>query len=236
MSVLTSVGILILAVFACAFLRLAPSVFAIFYHYASAKKSKDKTLDLSSFFVFGAEFMTTTILLLLYFGMVGFLKDNPSFDFGFLRLIAAGICLTLSLFIIFFYYRKGDGTQLFISRKMANSLTYFAKKANKPSDVLALGMVSKIPELIFTLPVYFISIVEIINLPAETFYQPIALIAFIIVSIFPIMIMRGRFYNYGQNLAEIMRSQEQNKNFYRAALAIVYTLLAVVLIVMRFLA
>ena len=102
MSVLTSLGILILALFACGFLRLVPSIFAIFYHYASAKNSRDNTLKLSSFFIVGHMIMAMVILFVIYFALYHFLLDNPTFDVNAFYWVIAGILALLSLFLLCF--------------------------------------------------------------------------------------------------------------------------------------
>ncbi len=233
MSILTSLGILVLSVLACSFLQIAPSVFAIFYHYASAKGTKEKTLDLSSYFLIGSELINGLLIFVLYFIVFEFLNDNPFLDLTVFEWIAAGIVAALGIFIIFFYYRKDKkGTALFIPRKTARSLMVCAKTARKKSDIVMLGIVSGMTELVFSLPIYLITVTEIIRIPGEDFLQPFLLFLFIILTMLPIMTMRGHFWR-GKNLAEIERSREKNKNFSKVILGSVYVLLAISIILFR---
>ena len=233
MSVLTSLGILFLAVLCCWFLQLVPSVFAIFYHYASAKSTKEKTLDLSSYFLIGSELITGILLFVLYFIVFEFLSDNPFLDTTIIKWIVAGIIAALGFFIMFFYYRKDKkGTALFITRKAANSLTMRAKTARKKSDIFMLGVVSGIMEIFFVLPVYLIVVTEIIRFPGEDFLQPVLLFLFILFSMSPVMTMRGHFWR-GKNLAEVERAREKNKNFSKIILGSTYVLLAILIVLFR---
>lgn len=231
MSVLTSVGILVLAVFACAFLQLAPSIFAIFYHYASARNSREKVFDLSSWFMVGAEIMCGTVLFLLYFSTFFFLDDNPGFNLTLPSYIMAGILFALGIFMLCFYYRRRGSTELFVPRKIAKSIALRAKNAKKPSDIIALGMTASLMEFIFTLPVYLVVVVTLINLKCDAIWQPLLLITFIIFNMLPLMLVRSQFHFSRLNLAEIMRSKLKNKNFFRFALTISYMLLAAIIVI-----
>ena len=235
MSVLTSLGILTLALFACGFLRLVPNIFAIFYHYASAKNSRDNTLKLSGFFVVGHMMMTMVILFLIYFILYHFLLDNPLLNVNIFYWVIAGILALLSLFLFFFYYRRGKGTRLFLGRKLAKNISLRARNASKkPSDVFALGMTAGIFELIFVLPVYVVVILEIINFESDNIlYQPLLFFTFVILSMASTFAMRGQFYRKRKNLAEIHRAQVKNRTFYRIMLSASFLLLAVFIVSFR---
>lgn len=234
MSVLTSLGILILALFACGFLRLVPSIFAIFYHYASAKNSRDNTLKLSSFFIVGRMMMTMVILFVIYFALYHFLLDNPLLDINIFYWVIAGILALLSIFLFCFYYRRGKGTQLFIGRKIAASVTKKAREAKKPSDIFVLGMTAGIFELIFVLPIYVVVILEIINFESDNIlYQPLLYFVFVIFSMSSTFAVRGQFYRKHKNLAELHRTQVKSRTFYRIMLSASFLLLAAFIVTFR---
>lgn len=234
MSILTSVGILLFSVFACAFLQLTPSVFLIFYHYASAKYSRKNALDFSSFFVVGVAAMTALVLFLLYFAIFHFLADNPGLNLDFYTWIVAGILIALGIFCLFFYYRKGPGTQLFISRNFAEKITLQARKVRKPFDAFSLGLATGTVELIFNLPIYIVVITEIINFPVENeVIRPTLLFLFTLCTMFSVLFVRGQFYNFGHNLAEIERKREKYKTFKKIMLSFSYFVLAGLLIAFR---
>ena len=212
MSVLTSLGILILAVFACAFLQLVPGVFAVFYHYASAKNSRDKALNLSSFFVIGNAVMTTLLLALIYFSLYHFLLDNPMFDITMLYWAIAGILALLGLFVFCFYYRRGKGTELFISRKAAKSILLKARTVRNSSDAFVLGLAAGIFEIIFVLPIYIVVVLEIIGSSVDNLlYAPILLFIFMFFTILPTFSVREQMYRRQKNLADIERSRVKYK-------------------------
>ncbi len=233
MSVFTSLGILFLSLFACAFLQLAPSVFAIFYHYASARNSRKKALDLSSFFTVGMASFIVIVLLLLSFIIINFMNDNPALSMDIFAWIIAGLLIAIGIFVFCFYYRKGDGTQLYISRKIAKSITSMARNAKKPSDVFALGLAVGVAEVFLTLPIYCVVTYEIINFPGEIIWKPVLFILFVILSLIPTMSIRGQFLMRERNLAEIQRSHVKNKNFFRFLIGFSYLLLAATIICFR---
>ena len=235
MSVLTSLGILILAVFACGFLQLVPGIFLSFYHYASAKNSRDAALNLSSFFIVGRALIAMLILFLTYFAFYHFLIDNPTFNIEILYWVLAGILALLGVFIFFFYYRRSKNTtELFISRKFARSILEKTRKAKKPSDIFVLGMAAGIPEIIFVLPVYAVLILEIINFPsANVLYHPLLFFTFILLSMTSTLAIRGQFYRGHKNLADIERARVKNKLYYRIMLSVSYILLAAFIISFR---
>jgi hypothetical protein len=233
MSVLTSLGILLFASFACAFLQLTPSVFTIFYHYASAKRSRDKALDFSSYFIIGAEFMAAIVMILLYFVLSEILLTMDESALKIARYVLAGILGALGIFVLLFYYRRGEGTELFISRKMARALTLQAKNVKKPSDAFLLGLSVGTLEIIFTLPIYIIAVFEIQNFPSKIALQPLLTFIFIFISVIPSMSIRGQFYRLHRNFAEIMRGRVRQKTFNRIMLGASYILLAVLLICFR---
>lgn len=236
MGILTSVGILLLSVFACAFLQLTPSVFLIFYHYASAKYSRKNVLDFSSFFIVGVAAMTALVLFLLYFAIFHFLTDNPGLNLDLYTWIVAGILIALGFFCLFFYYRKGPGTQLFISRNFANKITTQARRVRKPFDAFSLGLATGTVELIFSLPIYVVVITEIVAFPVEsTVIRPVLLFVFTLCTMFSVMSIRGQFYNFGRNLAEIEKRREKYKTFKKFMLAFSYFALAGLIIAFRIL-
>lgn len=229
MSVLTSIGILVFAMLILAFLQLVPGIFLLFTHYASGKYSKLKATDLTTFFILGVE----TAVVLIFLSLCTILCVSPAttfiIDSDIFAWIMAGIFLALSLVIFSFYYRKGRGSKLFISRRLAHEYQAKIPTVKTRSDAFVFGLTALIPELIFTLPLFLIVTTEIMQLGTDCFARAGLIILFALVTILPLLI----FYTFSQhsrNLADFIRFRFKNKTFFRLTLALLYFLIAVLII------
>lgn len=234
MTVFISLGILILPMLIVACLKLVPGVFALFFHYASGKYSKRKTDDLSVFFILGAETMVALAFFLIN-TLINILPPNLlTLGNNILTWIIIGILISLSLSTFLFYFRKGSGTELFISRKIAQCLNLKAKSVKNRSDAFILGLVSGIPEFIFTIPLYILSTITLI----QSSFSPISCSCIIIfcalIVVSPLFITQI-FYRTDHNLADIAKLRTKNKTFFRFFISFLYLALAALIITFRIL-
>lgn len=226
MSVFTSLGILIISMLIIAFLQLSPGIFALLSHYASGKYSKNKASDLSIFYIFGVEIINTTIFLIVYFVLCAL--ASSSLDFNNLTIPFCLITAILGLFIFFFYFRKGSGTRLFISRNLAKKFDEKVRTTKTRSDSFILGVISTIPELFITFPIYFILSIEIMKIGTTPLTRAFLIIIFILFSIFQHLAIHFlKHFNY--NLAEIIRFRTKNKLFIRLFLSLLFILLSILI-------
>ena len=226
MRVFTSLGIIVFSMLILGSMQLVPGVFSIFAHYAFGKYSQKKASDLTLFFVIGAELIATIIILLVYF-LIMALSDTIE-DLSIAIWILCGILCSLSLASALFYFRKGAGTKLFIPRSLSKNLTTKAQLVKNRSDAFILGIISIIPELIFTLPVYFIASLEIMKIGNTPISRAVLLFLIIISVILPTVILYFRSKNY--NLADYLKFRFKNKNFFRCAIIASY--LAIVILIL----
>lgn len=235
MNVLSSVGIVILAMLIMASLQLVPGVFAIFYHYALGKYSKKKASTLGLFFILGTEIMSAFLFIsAFYISYVLFLNDlNPRNNI--LTWIFVGILLALTITSFFFYYRhphSHQDTELFIPRSFANNLSLRAKSVKSPSDAFVLGALVNVYELIFTLPLYIITATEIMYMHTEYFADDLLTIIYILISAIPLVHL---YYSFGSghHLAYIQRSRVKNKIYHRLIISFSYLIIAILTIYFR---
>ncbi len=229
MSIFVSVSILVFSMLIIAFLKLVPGVFAYFYHYASGKYSTKKTNDLSIFFIFGVETLSALIFILL--NLILFALTYTTIDLSneiFLWTIA-GLLFALGLAFFCFYFRRGFGTKLFISRRSATDFENKAKLVKNRSDAFVLGFISGIPELLFTAPLYLIVLISITKNFILVLPRSLILTAFILIIVSPLFFLYVYFKN-GNNLANYLRSRIKNKTFFRFFVSILYFLLAILII------
>lgn len=205
-------------------LQLSPALFTLFYHYALGKYSRSKADNLSLDYILGTESITAIIWFSLYAIFFAIFYHNPGLSASIIPWILAGIIFAESIIIALFYYRKGSSTALFISRRIARSLTTEAQKAHTRKNAFLLGFVSKIPELIFTLPLYIL----IIYILAYSTFIPttLTIIFFIIISTVQLFVIHIA-YRTGHSLADIHRYRVKTKPFIRLALSLSFLLLAI---------
>lgn len=235
MSFFISLGIVFLAMLIMASLQLQPGVFALFYHYASGKYSKSRASDMTLFFILGAEVAAACLFLCSYYIVNLFFLYQFRPETSFFAWFIVGILVALAFMSFFCYFRPGPGTRLFISRKCANSLNEHAKTAKSRSDAFTLGALSGIYEIPFTLPLYFITSMEIMEMSVEFFPSHLLTILYIIIPTLPLFFIRWKFQT-SHNLANIQRSRVKDKIFTRLILCFSYIAITVLFIYFRILA
>lgn len=235
MSFFVSLGIVIVAMLIMACLQLQPGIFSIFYHYASGKYSKSRASDLTLFFILGAETAAACLFLCSYYiaNLFFFYDFRP--ETSFFAWVLVGMLIAMALMSLLCYFRPGSGTRLFIPRKCANTLINHAKSASSRSDAFTLGAFSSICELPFTLPLYIITSIEIIEMTVEFFPSHILTLLYIVVPTVPLFVIRWKFQS-GHNLAEIQRSRVKDKTFTRIILCFSYLTISALFIYFRILA
>lgn len=232
MSVFVSVGIVILAMLIMIFLQLTSGVFALFCHYAAGKYSKKRASIMEIFFILGAETIAACLFLCCYYFSYILFFGNSRPETGIFAWIAVGMLVVLAVCSLSFYYRKGRGSRLFIPRKVAHSLNRYAKKAKTRSDAFALGALAGTYELPFTLPLYLITAVEIMEMNAEYFSSNILTVLYILTPTVPLLVVRWTM-KAQHNLADIMKSRVKDKNYIRFLLAFSYLTIAILIISFR---
>lgn len=213
-------------------LQLTPGVFALFYHYALGKTSKQKASDLSLFFILGTEVIAACLFLSIYYLSCILFFDNLHPENTILAWTLAGILIALAFLSFFFYYRKGPGTRLFIPRNYAKALIINARKATTRSDAFMLGALTGTCELVFTLPLYIITCIEIMKMGAEGFSSNILTIIYILTPVVFLFVIRWQ-YKIGHNLADIQRTRVKDKFFNRFIIGLSYLIIAILIMCFR---
>lgn len=215
-----------------AFLQLQPGVFMFLCHYTAGKYSKSRASLLTLFFILGVETSSACLFLCSYYIANMFFLYNFRPDTSIFAWISAGILIALAFASLFCYFRPGRGTQLFIPRRFAAALDHSARFTASRSDAFILGAFSGLCELVFTLPLYIITCVEIIITSVD--FPPSFLLAlfYILVPTIPLFFIRWSFKS-GRNLADIQRARVHNKPFVRTLLFFSYLAIAALIIFFR---
>jgi len=229
MSVFTSLVIILLAMLIQGFLELSPGLFACFYHHALGKTSSRKADDRSLSFILGVEICTAAFFLIAYLAVSFFAVEKDFMNTTFLW-IMAGIFLVEAVVSFFFYFRRSkkagkNSTELFVTRHVAKALVHHAETAKNRSDTVLLGFITCALELFFTLPLYIICSVEILNISATSGF--IFIIAYIVIATVPLFSIRT-FFRTGRNLAEIQRFRVKKKFPTRLVISLSFLAIAIV--------
>ena len=232
MSFFISLGIVLLAMLIMALLQLQPGVFLLLCHYSASKYSKVRASHLTLFFILGVEIVSACLFFSIYYITNLFFLQFFRPETSFWAWVAAGIFIALALISLFCYYRGSHGTRLFISRKCARILDLRARTVKSPSDAFALGAFSGLAELIFTIPLYIITSVEIIEMSVEFSPSHLLTLLYIIVPTLPLFAIRW-FFQSGRNLADIQKLRVRDKTFTRFTLFASYLTIAILIIFFR---
>ena len=213
-------------------LQLVPGVFALFYHYTLGKSSTQKASHLTLFFILGAETISACLFLSVFYlsNILFFNFSRP--EHSIFAWIAVGVLIALSLVSFFLYFRRGPGTRLFIPRQIADALDFSARTTKSRSDAFVLGAFSGTYEIIFTLPLYIITSIEIMEMSLSHFSGNVLTIVYILIPIVPLLIVRWR-YQCGSHLADIMHTRTRDKHFTRFILGFSYLVIAILIICFR---
>ena len=228
MSILTSLGIVVCAVLIVALMQLIPSIFLLFSHYTSGKYSKNKASDLVLFFILGVESMTVLMIAVIYF-VLNALFSHLSINNNIWAWVWSGILIALAILYFVFYFGKSDGTRLFISRKCAKNFQHKITTVKKRSDAFVLGLVSVIPETVFTLPVYVVLILKIMLVGENPFARAGLIILAVLIVLLPLAVIRV-VLDSGRNLADVQKYRVKNKTFLKFVVGILYIILAILII------
>lgn len=232
MSVLTSLGILLLVALILAFLQMVPGIFMLISHYASGKFSRRKAADQALFFVIGAEIGVIFFLLAMYAISMAVCLTSANLENGILVWMMSGILVALAILFAIYYFDKGPGTAMFISRKFAKQIRDKAEKARTRSDALVLGFCALLPELIFTIPLYIIAAIEIMRVGETALTRAGLIVAMTLIAILPLLVINALFAT-GWNMAEIEKSRVKSKSFVRFLVPMLYILIATIIMVFR---
>lgn len=231
MTVFASLGIVILSMLIMSSLQIVPGIFALFYHYAIGKHSSQKASVLGLFFILGTEVLSACLFLSSYYLVNLLFLGEHRPEESFIVWLAFGVTIALSISCIFFYYRK-NSTTTFLSRKHAKALHYYAKTTKKPIDAFTLGALSNTCELIFTLPLYIITSIEIMEMHTEYFADNLLTILYILTPTIPLFIIYYKYHTH-HNLADILKSRLKDKPFNRFILSFSYLTIAILILFFR---
>ncbi len=212
MDIPSSLAIVALAALIHASFQLSVSVLTLLSgHAIGSKRSHGKLLHLSGSFVFGAGLMS---LLLLSFTSLVFSNlfggNTPPLVWAMACGLAAGVAVSIWLF----YYRKGQGTTLWIPRSVAEYLTSRTKATKQGAEAFGLGLSSITGEVLFIIAPLTIAALTLASLSPG--WQLVGLGLYAVISMSSLVIV-WMMIGGGVSLGRIQKWRESNKHFLQFA-------------------
>jgi hypothetical protein len=211
MDILPSLAIITLAALVHASFQLSVSVLTLLSgHAIGAKHSQARVLRLTFGFVTGVGVMT--LLALSFFALVlqQIFGEAPQIIWA----IACGLLVGVGLAVWFFYYRRNEGTTLWIPRAFARHLSDRSKATKHGVEAFSLGLTSVVSEILFIGAPLLISALVLIELPGAWQLVGIGIYAVVsLLTLFSVWVLIGS----GHRLSEIQKWRENNKHFLQFA-------------------
>jgi uncharacterized membrane protein (DUF485 family) len=209
---LNSFAIIIFAALIHASFQLSVSMLTLLSgHAIGSKAAHSKLLRLTNGFFLGVAVMT--MLLLSFVALIlqhSFGSNVPMVAWA----VGCGLLLGLGVAVWAFYYRREEGTSLWLPRGMARYLSERTKATKMTAEAFGLGLSSVLAELIFIIAPVIISALVLIQL--EPLWQLAGIATYTLVSLLSLAIVNG-LIGSGHKLSGIQRWREKNKRFLQFA-------------------
>lgn len=220
--------LLVGVIFVHACYQLSVSVLAHFTSHSLSRKTSDQRLLLLGLSYSLGAILTTTFLIT---GLATLMSQlDVSTDSRILLAFVVGLAPLIGLATVFWYYKKGQGTRLWLPRPIANYLLERSKKTRSAFEALLLGAATVIGELPFLLgPLLFITFIVSRAAPAgwlgwSSLYSVVAYIPLLFVTM---------YITSGHSVARIQKWREDNKSFLKWTSGITLVLLTIYLTVIQ---
>jgi hypothetical protein len=180
-------------------------------HAIGTRTAHARLLRLTNGFLLGTGVMTLLVLSFLAFlfqHAFGVRVPMVAWACG------SGILLGLGIAVWAFYYRREQGTTLWLPRGIARFITERTKATRRSSEAFSLGLSSVIGELIFILAPMSISALVLVRLDSAG--QLAGLGIYTVVSLLSLLIVCS-LIGSGHKLSRIQKWREDNKRFLQFA-------------------
>jgi hypothetical protein len=209
---LSSFVVIIFAALIHASFQLSVSMLTLLSgHAIGTKTAQAKLLRLTNGFFFGVAVMT---MLLISFVAFVFQQSFGSTVPLMAWAVGCGLLLGLGVAVWAFYYRREEGTSLWLPRSMARYLSDRTKATKQTAEAFGLGVSSVLGELIFILAPIIISALVLIRL--QPMWQLVGIAAYTLVSLLSLAVVNG-LIGSGHKLSRIQKWRENNKRFLQFA-------------------
>lgn len=219
--------ILIGAVFVHICYQLSVSVLTLLSsHTIGRRLSNTRLLSLSFWYITGVG-VATTLVLLAVIALERFIMVRSE---TFAVVLTFSLVPLVALATVFFYYRRGRGTQLWLPRAAIQYITSRAKKTKSGLEAFSLGTISVFTELPFTLaPIAIVAYST--NAFSSDRWMAVALCYALLVAL-PLIFV-SFYLSSGHKISAVQRWRESAKNYLRWTSATTLMLLLVYIAVLQ---
>ena len=208
MNTLDSLVIIAVAALIHASFQLSVSMLTLLSsHTIGAKRSQARLMSLTSSFIFGV--FVTTMLLVSGAAFVVQILYGGSGDI-LPWVITCGLLFGLGIAVWIFYYRREQGTTLWLPRQLSRYLLERTKATKLTGEAFGLGMSSVVAELLFIFAPILVTALTLAQL--ERAWQLAGLGLYALLSLLPLLIVYG-LIGSGHKISRIQQWRENNKLF-----------------------
>lgn len=209
---ISSLAIIAFAALIHASFQLSVSMLTLLSGHAIGNKTAHhKLLRLTNAFTLGVAVMT--MLLLSFIALV--VRDSFG---GHIPLviwaIGCGLLIGLGIAVWAFYYRREQGTSLWLPRSMAHYLSDRTKATKQSAEAFGLGLSSVVGELVFIIAPLLISALALVHL--SPLWQLAGIGIYTLISLTSLLIVNS-LIGSGHKLSRIQKWREDNKRFLQFA-------------------
>ncbi len=221
MDMVIPLGEVILAAIVHASLQLQLGTLVLLYHASLGKHIRKKTKTIVSSYIAGIG-----ALVFLAVAATCFLFDRYFGKFLYPEEIVIVVSMLIALAIIVWtvYYKRGKSTELWLPRSVARYIDKRAKTTDSNTEAFALGVLTSLAEMPFTLVLFIVAANSILKL--EALWQIIAVVIYTVIAILPPVIMR-LVVRHGETLANVQRWRVKYKTFMRVVSGVGFLMLGI---------
>lgn len=222
MDIYTPLAIALFSALIHASFQLSVSVLTLMSgHAIGARRSHAALMRLTGGFVFGAGVMTLLLVSTISLTLQAFFADDvPRLAWA----VITGLLFGLGLAVWIFYYRRGEGTTLWVPRGVARFLSDRSKRTKATAESFSLGLTSVITELLFIFAPIVVASLALITLPP--LWQLVGALLYTVVSLLSLLAVSA-LIGGGHKLSDIQRWRESNKKFLQFSSALGLLILGV---------
>jgi hypothetical protein len=176
-------------------------------HAIGAKRSHARLLSLTTAFTAGV--FTMTVLLISTAALFAQILTRDVSETP-VWIALCGLLFGLGIAVWIFYYRREQGTALWVPRQFARYLSDRTKATKQTGEAFGLGISSVFAELLFIFAPILVGAFVLITL--EPVYQAVGIGIYTLLSLLPLLVIGGMIGS-GHKLSKIQRWREQNKSF-----------------------
>lgn len=179
-------------------------------HSLGRKTAHRRILRLMNSYIFGVFTISFALVsALAYYLTISIQHSNKTEQM--VAALATGLMVGLGIATWAFYYRRGQGTSLWLPRGFAKYLTDRSKATKSSFESFGLGMTSVVAEILFIAGPMMAAAMAIVTMPG-LWWQLAGVAVYVLVSLLPLLIVYV-MVGGGHKITRIQAWREKNKRF-----------------------